>query len=491
MNICKRALTIALRHPLYLIIYIGFLSSMGVVLMGEVGGSGAREATEVPRARIALVDRDGSAVAQSLEEMLFQTDELITVADEPLALQDALATGKADAVLVIPAGFGDALMDAARTGGDLPELEAATGGDMQAAALASQRASRTASLIASRAALTSHASAEQVLDGMRKLEAATGGDMQAAALASQRASRTASLIASRAALTSHASAEQVLDGMRKFSDIAPAVDTIETTEESTAASRLAFYLTFSSYTVTSSIVVVAGVVLSTLNKPDVRRRQLAAPVSSWRMGFESIAGCAVLALGVCAWVALVGIGASGAGALLSSRQLAAPVSSWRMGFESIAGCAVLALGVCAWVALVGIGASGAGALLSSAGAQVALAIASLCAFALVPLSLAYTLAQFGFREEALNAIANLGGMVMSFLGGAWVPLSLMGANVQAVAHFTPTFWMYDAVTCALGAQEVNASVLATVGIDLGIIALFAVAIVSAGLVAARLRVREV
>lgn len=48
MNICKRALTIALRHPLYLIIYIGFLSSMGVVLMGEVGGSGAREATEVP-----------------------------------------------------------------------------------------------------------------------------------------------------------------------------------------------------------------------------------------------------------------------------------------------------------------------------------------------------------------------------------------------------------------------------------------------------------
>ena len=190
--------------------------------------------------------------------------------------------------------------------------------------------------------------------------------------------------------------------------------------------------------------MVAGVVLSTLNKPDVRRRQLAAPVSSWRMGFESIAGCAVLAVGVCAWVALVGIGASGAGALLSS-----------------------------------------------AGAQVALAIASLCAFALVPLSLAYTLAQFGFREEALNAIANLGGMIMSFLGGAWVPLSLMGANVQAVAHFTPTFWMYDAVTCALGAQEVNASVLATVGIDLGIIALFAVAIVSAGLVAGRLRVREV
>lgn len=148
---------------------------------------------------------------------------------------------------------------------------------------------------------------------------------------------------------------------------------------------------------------------------------------------------------------------------------------------------MLALGVCAWVALVGIGASGAGALLSSAGVQVALVIASLCVFALVPLSLAYTLAQCGFREEALNAIANLGGMVMSFLGGAWVPLSLMGAGVQAVARFTPTFWMFDAVTCALSAQEVNAHVVATVGVDLGIIALFAIAIASAGLVAARLR----
>ena len=128
MNICKRALTIALRHPLYLIIYIGFLSSMGVVLMGEVGGSGTQEATEVPRVRIALVDRDGSAVSQPLEEMLSKTDELITVADEPLALQDALATGKADAVLIIPAGFGDALLETARNG---RRSTRARGGDRQ------------------------------------------------------------------------------------------------------------------------------------------------------------------------------------------------------------------------------------------------------------------------------------------------------------------------------------------------------------------------
>ena len=56
MNIAKRALTIALRHPIYLVIYIGFLSVMGVVLMGEVdGGVQASETagTEGARARIA------------------------------------------------------------------------------------------------------------------------------------------------------------------------------------------------------------------------------------------------------------------------------------------------------------------------------------------------------------------------------------------------------------------------------------------------------
>ena len=119
-----------------------------------------------------------------------------------------------------------------------------------------------------------------------------------------------------------------------------------------------------------------------------------------------------------------------------------------------------------------------------------LALISLATFALVPLSLAYTLAQCGFQEDALNAIANLGGMVMSFLGGAWVPLSLMGPGVQATARFTPTYWMYNAITEALGAPAITLDVLATVASSLGIIVLFAAAITSAGLVAARLRVRE-
>ena len=194
---------------------------------------------------------------------------------------------------------------------------------------------------------------------------------------------------------------------------------------------------------TSSVVVIAGVVLAAMSKPEMRHRQLASAVSSWRSGIESIAGCAALTLGVCAWVAAVGIATSGAAA--SFAQLAP---------------------------------------------QICLALISFLAFSLVPLSLAYALTQCGLREEALNAIANLGGMVMSFLGGAWVPLSLMEPGVQAAARLSPTFWMHDAVTRSLEAPSMTPQLIGAVGIDLGIIALFAAAITSAGLVASRLRVRE-
>ena len=43
--------------------------------------------------------------------------------DTPIALQDAVAKGQSGYVVIVPEGFGQALMDAAATGGDVPELE--------------------------------------------------------------------------------------------------------------------------------------------------------------------------------------------------------------------------------------------------------------------------------------------------------------------------------------------------------------------------------
>ena len=94
----------------------------------------------------------------------------------------------------------------------------------------------------------------------------------------------------------------------------------------------------------------------------------------------------------------------------------------------------------------------------------------------------------GAREELLNGVGNLLGMLMTFLGGAWMPLSLMGPAVQTVAHFVPTYWVNDAIGKAL-ASDLTSAVLGDIACDLGVTALFAVAIAAAGLALARAKSR--
>ena len=90
----------------------------------------------------------------------------------------------------------------------------------------------------------------------------------------------------------------------------------------------------------------------------------------------------------------------------------------------------------------------------------------------------------GAREELLNGVGNLLGMLMTFLGGAWMPLSLMGPAVQTVAHFVPTFWVNDAIGKALS-SDLTSAVLGDIACDLGVTVLFAAAIAAVGLALAR------
>ena len=90
----------------------------------------------------------------------------------------------------------------------------------------------------------------------------------------------------------------------------------------------------------------------------------------------------------------------------------------------------------------------------------------------------------GAREELLNGVGNLLGMLMTFLGGAWMPLSLMGPAVQTVAHFVPTYWVNDAIGKALS-SDLTSAVLGDIACDLGVTVLFAAAIAAVGLALAR------
>lgn len=396
MSAFRTALRIVTRHPVYLVIYVVFLSMMGVLVVGQVRAQFPEGATayEPYRARVCVADRDGSTLSSALASWLDASYELVMTEDEPHALQDALASGVVDCVIVVPEGFEEGLLASARKGEDPDGLEVAYGTDAQAGALVASVASQWLSLAASAAALVPEADAAEVV-----------------------------------ALVSEAGA----------SDARVELATSESDADVRARATLKSYLLFSTYTLMSSIVVVAGVSLSAFNERQTRRRLAAAPLSPARRSLGVLGACLVFVTCVWAWVGIVGFASTGSD------------------------------------------------LASLDPALVALSLLSLLPLALVALSLAFLISQLGFGEEAMNACGNLGAMVMSFLGGAWVPVSLLGEPVQTVARLSPTFWASEAVSSTLGAGSVGPGLLAEVGRDLVVVLLFALALLAVGLALGRAR----
>lgn len=274
-------------------------------------------------------------------------------------------------------------------------------------------------------------------EALPKLDVTYGSGTMAAALSSAEASRWISLAGAAAALEPAASNGDVARAAEHAAAKRAAAKRAEVQIEqvkvdSTAATTLESYFNFGAYAIISSVIVSVGLVFSGMNEPERVRRMDSSPVSERQRSLAVFAAAAVLT--VCIW-------------LVSSMMGV-------VGFASA-------------VAEVGVG-------------RVCLALAATFALACTPLAVGFTLPSLGAREELLNGVGNLLGMLMTFLGGAWMPLSLMGSAVQTVAHFVPTYWVNDAISKALAA-DLTSTVLGDIACDLGVTVLFAAAIAAVGL----------
>lgn len=395
MSTFRSALRVAWRHPVYLVSYLAILSLMSVLVGRLVAdqAAAAPSSYEPVRASVAVVDEDGSDLSRALASWAGGRFELVET-NGAQEVQDALARSLVDCVLVLPQGFGQELLDAARTGDDLPNVQATYGTDVQTGVLAAQEASQWVSLAGSAAILEPDAGAGAV-------------------------------------------GELATQAMGQRADVVTLTNADAGDAHTTAGATT--YFNFSAYPIMSSVVVTVGLVLSVFSESEVRRRQGCAPVSPARLDASLLGGCLVLALGAWAWTSVLGL------AVFADELSDVPA------------------------------------------ANLALLLVAQLAISLTPLSLAFMLSRLGLREQGLNAAGNIGGMVLTFLGGAWVPLSLMGEEVRTVAHFVPTYWVSDAVTTLLGASALTASELARVGTDIGVATLFAVAIAALGLALSRAR----
>ena len=194
------------------------------------------------------------------------------------------------------------------------------------------------------------------------------------------------------------------------------------------SNSLTIYLQFSTYPLFAFIVVAISMFMDKLNRRAIRGRTLGSPVPSFSRSTQIFSACLLIGLIGWFWICLLGLAVFGGDMEASSWPLLA-----------VAGAAMLAYALCA----VAIG---------------------------------FLLGQAGLKDNAVNAVANILGMVLSFLGGAWISLEFMPDAVVKIAHFTPSYWTNSMITGAAHADSASMQTIAPLMGDCGIALLFALAI---------------
>jgi ABC-2 type transport system permease protein len=392
MTTFRTYLRIFLSHRVYIAIYLVMLSLVGV-FVGLSANSGATGEYQETTANVAVIDRDGSELSSALARRVLVGNNRVEVADEKRAIQDSVARDRVSYLLVIPQGWGEGLMDAARQGTKAPELETYVSYYSGMGRLLDIE-------------VTGYA------DGLYGMAATLGG-----------------------------SAAEVVYATDDAWEGSTRVDMVEQVASPLPAS-LVTAVEFASYPIFSSAMVCIAVLMSSVERRPVRYRRLASPEPARTRNLALLGSC--VTIGLVAW-------------------------AWTFGLE------VLVLGRSA---------------LASSPVQLALVGAALLAYALVAASVGFLAGQLGVSENAANALANILGMVMSFLGGAWTGLSLLPDELIAVAHFTPSYWVTRVVEGAAGMVRVTSqNVMPLVG-DIGICVLFGIATLLVGLVLGRSRGRS-
>lgn len=392
MQVFKCAMRIIRRNMVYLLVYVVGLSFMGV---------GIASATTVPspgefervQLNYAVIDRDGSDVSEAIGEFLSLYGERVELADDPGAMQDAVAKNSVEYVLVIPNGYGDAFERAARNGDELPRMEVTYSYLEASGTFFDESVDNCLGMLATRL----YASPDMDVSD------AAGGVVRDAA-------------------------DQVQ------------VEVLPSSTTAAQSRRFCVYLQFSSYALFASVVACVGVVISTMRRTDVRRRQSCAPVSSLANNVQTALASLMVVLFACLWTLLLGL-----------------VVFWESAMAAGA----------ASVALMGL---------------------SLFVFALVPLGIAFFIGTLGASSAMSNAIGNITGLVISFLGGVWVPLDITGDFVRTIAMFLPGVWFTSSLDVAANGVK-GIDTLAPYVADLAVLVLYAVLFLLLGLLAGRLRQR--
>jgi len=237
MQVFKTTLRIIIRSPIYLLIYIVLFGFLGLILVSATSEALPPIKQEAVREdslpTLAIIDRDQSAVSEGITEFLEERSTPVALADDTRALQDATAKDLASYILIIPEGFGEAFLKAARLNAALPSLEA----------------------------VVSFAQADGIL-----MELLVNRYLNALSLS--------------ATLSPEASTAEVLDSAASAAALQTTSKLAMIPESPTATRGEVFYFLWISYPLSMGLIVLTGVIFATFRQGELRRRNLCAPHSA-------------------------------------------------------------------------------------------------------------------------------------------------------------------------------------------------------------------
>ena len=247
MKVFKAALKLFFRHPIYLLIYVVWLSVMGVFMGLAVSDTTSSDYLERPAATV--IDRDGGVLAQQIVRLVADKADWVDVADSERSIQDALMQQQVSYIAVVPEGFTDDFMRYARGEGSAPALQTTAGVQGYASTMMDNLVDEYLRLVRTYARADADATPESA--------------------------------ASSAAQAMKTTAE---------------VRIVEAPELATAPTNYLVYMQFSCYTTLLSIAICTAVIMSRFNRFELRRRNLASPMKPLAQSLQVAAACFVVML---------------------------------------------------------------------------------------------------------------------------------------------------------------------------------------------------
>ena len=106
MQVFKCAMRIVRGNLVFLLVYLVGLSFMGLFIAQSFSFDTVDQALDQDAPDFAVIDRDDSELSRALAAFLDGRGVAVEVEDSRVAVQDAVAKGEVDYLLVVPEGFG-------------------------------------------------------------------------------------------------------------------------------------------------------------------------------------------------------------------------------------------------------------------------------------------------------------------------------------------------------------------------------------------------